>query len=98
MNNPVALINLLLDYFYNLVGINMKLFNKLNGGNKYEGPYNIIPGTNNIVIPKNTLLTENLTIMGDSDLVASNIRKDVNLFGVNGTLEEGGIGNYTWEV
>ena len=76
----------------------MKLFNKLNGGNKYEGSYNINPGTDNIVIPKKSLLTENLTIMGDSDLVASNIRKDVNLFGVNGTLEEGGIGNYTWEV
>ena len=58
----------------------------------------ITPGTSNQTIAAGTYLTGAQTIAGDADLVAGNIKKDVNLFNVIGTYEGEGqmvIGSYT---
>ena len=48
----------------------------------------ITPGTKNQVIEKGTYLKGPLTILGDADLISSNIKKGVNIFGVMGSFEE----------
>ena len=49
------------------------------------------PGTSNVTaIAAGTFATGYLYVSGDSDLVASNIKKGVEIFGVVGTLESGG--------
>lgn len=48
------------------------------------------PGTTDQTIVAGQWLYGNQTILGDADLVASNIKKDVNIFGVVGTYEGGG--------
>lgn len=48
------------------------------------------PTTTNQTIPSGRYLTGTQTILGDANLVASNIKKDVQIFGVTGTLESGG--------
>lgn len=45
----------------------------------------ITPSTINQKIPLGRYLTGNVTIAGDADLVASNIKSGVNIFGVTGT-------------
>lgn len=50
----------------------------------------ITPGTTNQTIAAGTYLTGVQTIAGDADLVAGNIKKNVNIFGVTGTFEGGG--------
>lgn len=50
----------------------------------------ITPGATNQTIAAGTYLTGAQTIAGDADLVAGNIKKDVTIFGVTGTLEGGG--------
>lgn len=47
------------------------------------------PKTTNQTIASGTYLTGTQTIKGDSNLIASNIKSGVSIFGVNGTLEEG---------
>lgn len=56
----------------------------------------ITPGTTNQTIASGKYLTGAQTILGDADLVASNIKKDVSIFGVTGTYEGGGGGGVTW--
>lgn len=51
----------------------------------------ITPGTTNQVINSGTYLTGNQTILGDSDLVPDNIRKDIKIFNVTGTYEAGSV-------
>ena len=46
----------------------------------------ITPGTSNKTIAANTYLTGTQTIAGDADLVAANIKKGVEIFGVTGTF------------
>lgn len=46
------------------------------------------PKTSNQTIASGTYLTGTQTIKGDSNLVASNIKSGVSIFGVTGTLEE----------
>ena len=48
------------------------------------------PGTANQTIAAGQYLVGAQTISGDADLVASNIKKDVNIFGVTGTYEGSG--------
>lgn len=48
-----------------------------------------IPTTTNQTIASETYLTGTQTISGDSNLVAENIKKDVNIFGVTGTYGGG---------
>ncbi len=50
----------------------------------------ITPGTTNQTIASGTYLTGTQTIAGSSNLVASNIKKNVTIFGVTGTYEAGG--------
>ena len=45
----------------------------------------ITPGTVNQAIPANTYLTGAQTIKGDANLIASNIKSGVSIFGVTGT-------------
>lgn len=45
----------------------------------------ITPGTSNQTIASGTYLTGTQTISGDADLVAANIKKDVQIFGVTGS-------------
>ena len=52
----------------------------------------ITPGTTDQTIASGTYLTGAQTISGDADLVAGNIKKDVQIFGVTGTYE-GSSGN-----
>lgn len=46
----------------------------------------ITPGTSNQTIASGTYLTGLQTILGDADLVASNIKSGVSIFGVDGSL------------
>jgi hypothetical protein len=45
------------------------------------------PGTSNQTINAGTYLAGTQTILGDADLVAGNIKKGVNIFGVNGSYD-----------
>lgn len=56
----------------------------------------ITPSTTDQTIPMGTYLTGTQTISGDADLVASNIKKDVSIFGVTGTYE--GTGGSSWHL
>lgn len=47
----------------------------------------ITPGTSDQTIASGTYLTGAQTIAGDADLVAGNIKKGVNIFGVDGSFE-----------
>lgn len=48
------------------------------------------PSTTNQTISAGTYLTGVQTIKGDANLIAGNIKSGVSIFGVSGTLEEGG--------
>ena len=48
----------------------------------------LTPGTGGYTIPAGVFTTGQTTILGDSNLVASNIRSGVTIFGVQGSLEE----------
>lgn len=50
----------------------------------------ITPTTQNQTIASGQYLTGAQTILGDANLLAENIKKDVSIFGVTGTLEGGG--------
>lgn len=56
------------------------------------------PKTNNQTIASGTYLTGVQTIKGDSNLVASNIKSGVSIFGVSGTLVEGVTPTGTLEI
>lgn len=51
----------------------------------------ITPGTSNKTIAAGTYLTGTQTIAGDADLIASNIKSGVNIFGVAGTLTSAAV-------
>lgn len=51
-----------------------------------QGAQTITPGTANKTIAAGRYLSGTQTIAGDSDLIGSNIKSGVNLFGVNGNL------------
>ena len=52
------------------------------------GARTIIPSTSNQVLNKGNYKGD-ITVLGDSDLVAENIKKGANIFGVNGLFEGG---------
>lgn len=52
------------------------------------GAQTITPGTSNIVKPAG-IYDGAITVLGDADLIASNIKSGVNIFGVVGSLIEG---------
>lgn len=52
----------------------------------------ITPGTSSqTAVAKNVYTTGNITVAGDADLKAANIKKGVNIFGVTGTYESSGL-------
>lgn len=53
------------------------------------GAQTITPSTSSVSLQAGTYLTGAVQIDGDSDLVASNIKKNVTIFGVTGTYEAG---------
>lgn len=64
----------------------------LTGSVSTKAAATITPSTSNQTIPANTFLTGIQTIAGDADLVAGNIKKGAQIFGVTGTYEGGGGG------
>lgn len=58
----------------------------------------ITPGTTNQTIASGTYLTGTQTIAGDADLVASNIKQGVTIFGVEGTYAEDFIVTVTYNT
>lgn len=56
----------------------------------------ITPGTTNRVIDEGTYLKGALTILGDADLVPANIKKGINIFGVQGTCKPN-YGTCVWK-
>lgn len=76
------------------------MFSKPNGlgGNNvpYKGSYEIIPGTSDIIIPKNTILKQQLTIKGDSNLLSYNIRDSIDIFNVTGNVTAKQLEDYSW--
>ena len=58
----------------------------------------ITPTTTNQTIASGKYLTGVQTILGDANLLAENIKKDVVIFGITGTYEGGGSSNYTVSV
>lgn len=57
----------------------------------------ITPGTTDQTIASGKYLTGTQTIKGDADLVAGNIKKDVEIFGVTGTYEGASLPDATGE-
>lgn len=57
-----------------------------------QGAQTITPGTSNKTIAAGRYLTGVQTIKGDAELVAGNIKKGVEIFGVTGSYEGGGGG------
>lgn len=58
----------------------------------------ITPTTTNQTIASGQYLSGTQTILGDANLLAENIKKDVSIFNVVGTLESGGGEDaFTWE-
>lgn len=58
----------------------------------------ITPTTTNQTIASGKYLTGTQTILGDANLLAENIKKDVVIFGITGTYEGGGSSNHTVTV
>lgn len=58
-------------------------------GTPYIGENYIFPKTHDIIIPKDTYISENLTIIGDEDLVPEKIAWGRNIFGVYGEFCDG---------
>ena len=54
-----------------------------------QGAQTITPGTTDQTIASDKYLTGAQTILGDADLVASNIKKGITIFGITGTYEGG---------
>ena len=61
---------------------------KITGSIPSYGGRTITPGTSNQVISVGNYISGNVTIAGDGDLIAANIKKGKNIFGVNGTCRE----------
>ena len=66
------------------------------GGKSYDGNYLITPSTSDVIIPAKSLLTQDLVIQGDTDLVSSNIMSGKEIFGINGSAQ-GNSGTYAWK-
>lgn len=70
-------------YFYNSLG------EKTQGTVPIQAAQTITPGTTTQTISSGKILTGNQVILGDSNLVAANIKNGVTIFGVTGTYQGG---------
>ena len=57
------------------------------GGLNYIGDNPITPTTRDIIIEDGTVFDADLVVKGDSNLIASNIKKGTTIFGVIGTSQ-----------
>lgn len=55
---------------------------------KYGGDYNIIPTTSEIIIPQRTYFKQDLTLLGDDNLLPQNIKNNIVIAGVMGRAQE----------
>ena len=69
--------------------------NKVTGTMPIKSAATITPGTSDQIISANTYLTGAQTIKGDANLIASNIKSGVSIFGVTGTASGGGSGGHS---
>ena len=76
---------------------------KVTGSIQNQAAQIITPNTKDITISSGKYLSGTQTIKGDSNLIPTNIKKDVSIFGVTGTLEAStpeadktGNGEYIW--
>ena len=76
---------------------------KVTGSIQNQAAQTITPSTEDITISSGKYLSGTQTIKGDSNLIPTNIKKDVSIFGVTGTLEASttevdntGNGEYIW--
>ena len=76
---------------------------KVTGSIQNQAAQTITPNTKDITISSGKYLSGTQTIKGDSNLIPTNIKKDVSIFGVTGTLEAStteadktGNGEYIW--
>lgn len=76
---------------------------KVTGSIQSQAAQTITPNTKDITISSGKYLSGAQTIKGDSNLIPTNIKKDVSIFGVTGTLEAStteadktGNGEYIW--
>ncbi len=68
--------------------------NKITGSIPSKGAATYTPGTSNQTIASGQYLSGTQTIKGDANLIASNIKKGVSIFGVTGT-STGNVSNLT---
>lgn len=66
---------------------------KVNGNIPFKAAATIIPGTSNQTISAGQYLQDDQIILGDTNLLASNIKKGVSIFGVNGSMADSNINN-----
>lgn len=64
---------------------------KLTGTIESKGSATYTPSTTDSIISSGVYLSGNQTIKGDANLNSANIKKDVTIFGVTGTLDNSGI-------
>lgn len=51
----------------------------------YDGPTAVTPGATDVVLPtRHTTVTQDITVIGDPDLIPANIVQNVDIFGVQG--------------
>lgn len=62
---------------------------QISGSMTEQAAQTITPSTADQVIPSGRYLAGAQTIKGDPNLIAANIKKDVVIFGVTGTMEAG---------
>lgn len=55
-----------------------------------QGAMTWMPRTYSLTVPSGTYMTGNLVVQGDSNLISSNIKKGVSIFGQTGTYEGSG--------
>lgn len=63
---------------------------KVTGSIQSQDAQTITPGTTDKTIASGKYLSGTQTIVGDSNLLAENIKKDISIFGVTGTYESSG--------
>lgn len=70
---------------------------KVTGTMPSQGAQTITPGTTNKTIQSGRYLSGTQTILGDAQLIPSNIRRGVDIFGVVGTLDERKSSDYSYQ-
>lgn len=70
---------------------------KVTGSIQSQGAQTITPGVSDQTIPPGKYLSGAQTILGDSNLIAGNIKQGVSIFGVTGTVVEKSPRDYSYQ-